>query len=140
MKVFYEVVDTIEEELNAHPFVNTVTYGNIFDVDLNKTTLFPLSHFIVNNATYQGNIWVLNISLLCMGITEGGDNEHYVLNEQMSVINKLFEKLRRGDLHDIPYKLDGNPISIPFKERFENDLIGWETTFNVQVANYMSNE
>ena len=140
MRVFYEVVDTIEEELNADPFVNTVTYGNIFDVDLNKTTLFPLAHFIVNNATYQGNIWVLNMSLIVMGINDGGNNEHYVLNEQLSVVNKLFEKLRRGDLHDTPYKLDGNPISNPFKERFENDLIGWETTFNVHIANRMSNE
>lgn len=140
MRVFYEIVDMIEDELNDHPFTNTVTYGNIFDVDLNKTTLFPLSHFIVNNVTYQGNIWVVNISLMCMGVTDGGNNEHYVLNEQLSVINKLFEKLRRGDLHDTPYKLEGSPICNPFKDRFENDLIGWETTFSVQVANKMSNE
>lgn len=140
MKVFYEIVDTIEEELNNSPFINTVTYGNIFDVDLNKTTLYPLAHFIVNSATYQGRIWVMNLSLMCMGVTDGGLNEHYVLNEQLSVINKLFEKLRRGDLHDTPYKLDGNPIATPFKERFENDLIGWEVTFNVHVANKMSNE
>ena len=140
MRTFYIIVDAIEDELNAHPFVNTVTWGNIFDVDLNKTTLYPLSHYIVNNITYQGNIWVMNISLMCMGVTDGGNNEHYVLNEQLSVINKLFEKLRRGDLHDNPYKLEGTPICNLFKDRFENDLIGWETTFNVQVANTMSNE
>ena len=50
MKGFYQVTDKLKTLLNAEPFVNTVTYGSIDDVDLDKQSIFPLSHIIVNNA------------------------------------------------------------------------------------------
>ena len=46
---FYSVIDNIKAELIASPFVNTVTEGSIFEVDLNKQTIFPLSHIMLNN-------------------------------------------------------------------------------------------
>jgi len=52
MKGFYNITTKIKETLALDAFVNTVTYGDIFEVDLNKQDIFPLSHFIVNNATY----------------------------------------------------------------------------------------
>ena len=140
MNALYNVVDVIETELESHPFVNTVTYGNIFDVNLNKQDIFPLSHFIVNNAVYGGSIWTLNISLLCMAIYDSDDNEHHVLAEQLTVINKILEVLRRGDLRDERYHLTGTPTASPFKERFEADLLGWEVTFDIQVPNTMGND
>ena len=47
MTGFYKLLDTLKAELISSPFVNTVTYGDISDVDLNKQNIFPLSHFIV---------------------------------------------------------------------------------------------
>ena len=49
MQGFYNVTEKIQEALQDEPFVNTVTYGDIFEVDLNKQTIFPLSHFMVSN-------------------------------------------------------------------------------------------
>ena len=49
MKGFYNVTDKLKDTLLAEPFVNTVTFGSLDDVDLNKQTIFPLSHIIVNN-------------------------------------------------------------------------------------------
>ena len=49
MKGFYNVTDKIKDALVAEPFVNTVTFGSIDDVDLNKQTIFPLSHVTVNS-------------------------------------------------------------------------------------------
>jgi len=140
MNALYNVINVIETELNAHPFVNTVTYGNIFDVNLNKQDIFPLAHFIVNTAVYNGSIWTINLSLICMGIYDSDDNEHHVLAEQLSVINKLLEVLRRGDLRDERYHLTGTPGASPFKERFEADLLGWEITFDIEVPNTMGND
>ena len=140
MRTFYKIVDTLEEELLASPFVNTVTYGDIFDVDLKKQSLYPISHFMVNSATHRGSIWVLNISLLCMGLPESNENEHYVLDEQLAVINKIIEKFTRGDLRDDLYELVGQPTATPFKDRGEIGSIGWEITFDIATNNTMGYE
>jgi hypothetical protein len=49
MTKFYDVLDKIKTKLIAEPFCNTVSYGSLDDVDLNKQNIFPLSHIIVNN-------------------------------------------------------------------------------------------
>ena len=56
---FYNITNKIKETLTLEPFVNTVTLGNIDDVDLNKQTIFPLSHITINNTTVATNtlIW-----------------------------------------------------------------------------------
>jgi hypothetical protein len=65
MTGFYNLLDKLKTELKSIPFVNTVTYGDISDIDLSKKTIFPLSHFIVNSFSYNGNVVDMSLSLLC---------------------------------------------------------------------------
>ena len=149
MKGFYNVTQTIKDALLEDAFCNTVTYGDIFEVDLKKQSIFPLSHFIVNNGTYNGSVWTFSISLLCMDIVDyskedttdiftGNNNEQDVFNTQLAVINRLLERLRRGDLRDELYQLVGTPSVEPFKERFDNMLAGWTVSFDIDVVNDMT--
>tara|TARA_R110000822_G_scaffold99352_2_gene224217 strand:- start:2340 stop:2804 length:465 start_codon:yes stop_codon:yes gene_type:complete len=152
MQGFYNLSNKIRETLQLDAFVNTVTYGDLFDVDLNKQTIFPLSHFMIGSATMQSNIWSFNISLLCMDIVDesknfangipdefrGNNNEQDVFNTQLAVANRLLELLLRGDLYVDKYQLDGNPTLEPFVDRFENKLAGWTVTFNVLIPNDMT--
>ena len=91
MSTFYEITQAIKNQLQEDIFVNTVTIGDIFKVDLNKQTIFPLSHIIVNSVSYQGPVLNYNISILSMDIVDeskeevtdifiGNDNEQDVLN------------------------------------------------------------
>jgi len=149
MQGFYNITTKIKETLALDDFVNTVTYGDIFEIDLNKQDIFPLSHFIVNSATLNGSVWQFNMSLLCMDIVDeskedvtdkflGNDNEQDVLNTQMAVINRLLELLRRGDLYSDLYQLEGSPTIEPFVDRFDNKLAGWTLTFDVLIPNGMT--
>ena len=149
MKGFYQITTTIKDQLYKDAFVNTVSSGDIFEIDLNKQTIFPLSHIIVNNATYNGNTWLFNISVLCMDVVDfskteqtdqflTNDNEQDVLHTQLMVINRLLEVLRRGSLYDDLYQLQGTPNCEPFVDRFENKIAGWTVTFDVMVANEMT--
>jgi hypothetical protein len=149
MKGFYQVTTAIKDQLYKDIFVNTVSSGDIFEIDLNKQTIFPLSHIIVNNATYNGNTWLFNISVLCMDVVDfskteqtdqflTNDNEQDVLHTQLMVINRLLEVLRRGTLYDDLYQLQGTPNCEPFVDRFENKIAGWTVTFDVMVANEMT--
>lgn len=149
MKGFYQITTAIKDQLYKDVFVNTVSSGDIFEIDLNKQTIFPLSHIIVNNAQYNGNVWIFNISVLCMDVVDfskteqtdqflTNDNEQDVLHTQLMVINRLLEVLRRGSLFDDLYQLQGTPNCEPFVDRFENKIAGWTVTFDVMVSNEMT--
>ena len=145
---YYELTQAIKTQLNKDLFVNTVTIGDIFKVDLNKQTIFPLSHIIINSATYQGATWTYNVSILCMDIVDeskdqttdiflGNDNEQDVLNTQLIVVNRFLEVLRRGEMSG-NYELSGTPSVEFFTERFENKLAGVTVTFDMVIANEMT--
>jgi len=144
---FYNTLDKLKEALEASDFVNTVTYGDITDIDLAKRTIFPLSHFMLNNFTYQDNIIIFSGSLLCMDIVDvikredglndlnQNTNEANVLNTQMSVIIKVLDSLKSGDLHRDRYKLVGDPTVEAFSDRFDNRLTGWVADFQIAIVN-----
>jgi hypothetical protein len=43
--------------------------------------------------------------------------------------------MRRGDLYTLGFQLNGNANYEAFSDRFENKLVGWTITFNVEAAN-----
>ena len=125
MQGFYKVTETIKEQLLSDPNVNTVTTGDITRIDLGKQTLFPLSHIIINNASNEDNVLRFNLSILSMDIVDvskeevvdifvGNNNEQDILNTQLSVLNKLVQVLRGGNLHVDLYQVDGTPTFEPF--------------------------
>jgi len=148
MSTFYEITQAIKNTLQDDLFVNTVTTGDIFKVDLNKQTIFPLSHIIVNSVSYQGNVLNYNISILCMDIVDeskdkvtdiflGNDNEQDVLNTQLAVANRFLELLRRNNLRE-HYQLVNDTANIEFfRERFENKIAGVTVTFDMTIQNNM---
>jgi hypothetical protein len=133
----YKIIKEIKDALLDEPFVNTVTEGDIFEIDLNKQTMFPLSHIIINQATHQGNVLSFNITILLMDIINQKDDSNKVdiWNTQLLVATRVLNRLNRGDLRDVFFELTGNPTYEPFTERFENDLAGWAITFDVLVRN-----
>jgi hypothetical protein len=146
---FYNVLEKIKDTLGAEPFVNTITYGNIDDVDLNKQNIFPLSHIIVNNTTIQERVLTFNISVLAMDVVDiskdettnifrGNDDEQDILNTQLAVLTRLSSILKRGTLYDNKYQLDGDVTCEPFVDRFENKIAGWTGTFSIIVQNDMT--
>lgn len=149
MNGFYTIIDKLKAHLDADIFVNTVSEGDIFKVDLAKQTIFPLAHIMVNTATFEGNVIRFNVSLIAMDIVDvskdevaniylGNDNEQDVLNTQLVVLNRVYELMRRGELYRDLFEVDGNPTCEPFTERFENLLAGWTMTFDVIIPNEMS--
>jgi len=143
---FYLLTDKIKEELLSNEHINTVTFGDITEVDLSKQTIFPLGHIMINNVTHQERVLSFSITVMTMDVVDtskeatvdlfaGNDNEQDVLNTQLAISNRLVEKLRSGTLYTSKYQLDGNPVCEPFVDRFENKIAGWATTITVYVQN-----
>ena len=143
---FYQITETIETQLLSDVNVNTVTTGDIFDIDLSKQSIFPLAHIIVNSVTLQEQVISFNITVMAMDIVDeskkettdifvGNNNEQDVLNTQLAVLNKLQMVLRRGTLYSDKFQLEGDATLEPFYERFDNRLAGYAATMNVIIHN-----
>ena len=146
---YFDIIDKLKSHFESDAIINTVSQGDIFDIDLNKQTIFPLAHIIVNTATFEENVIRYNISILAMDITDtskkespnkfdGNDNELWVLNSMLAVQNRCYELLRRGTLYSEKFQVDGSPTCEPFTERFENKLGGFTMTFDVLIPNDMT--
>jgi hypothetical protein len=149
MTGFYDILDKLKWHFDNDEIVNTVTQGDIFQVDLNKQTIFPLTHIMVNSSTLSDNTQTFNVSLIAMDIvdiskTETTDifqennNELDVLNTQHHVLNRCYQQMLHGNLWDEQFVVETDPTLEPFTERFENLLAGWTMTFDVTVPNDMT--
>ena len=145
---YFNIIDKLKEHFINDPLVSTCSQGDIFEVDLNKQTIFPLVHLIVNSATFEGSVVRYNISIMAMDIVDitkdetvskfdGNNNELWVLNTMLQVLNRCYVLLRRGDLYSDKFQIDGQPSAEPFTERFENKLAGWVLTADILIPSDM---
>jgi|TARA_R110000744_G_scaffold88405_3_gene172351 hypothetical protein len=143
---FYQLTETIKNELLADKNVNTVTTGDITDVNLNKQDIFPLGHIIINSVIDEEQVLRFNISILACDIVDqskeltvdrfkGNNDVQDILNTQLGVLNRLTQRLRKGTLYTQMYQLEGNPSLQPFYDRFENQLAGWTVSMDVLIYN-----
>jgi hypothetical protein len=143
---FYQITNTIKEQLLKDDNINTVTTGDLSQVNLGKQDIFPMGHIIINNVVVGEQVLRFNISVLAMDIVNqskeetvdvftGNDNVQDILNTQLVVLNNLIQLLNRGDLHTDMYQLDGEPNLEPFYDRFENELAGWMATMDILIYN-----
>lgn len=149
MKQVYQTTTKIKEALEAEPFINTVTFGSLNDVDLDKQTIFPLGHITINSTSVATNVFRFSMSILVMDIVDiskeettdrftGNDNEQDVLNTTLAVLTRVLNIMQRADLYREKYQIEDVVSCEPFVDRFENKLAGWAATFTVTVQNDMT--
>ena len=143
---FFQLTETIKQELLLDQNINTVTTGDITDVNLNKQDIFPLGHIIINNVVDEEQILRFNITILACDIVNqskeetmdrfrGNNDMQDILNTQLAVLNRLIQRLRMGTLYTDMYQLDSSPNLTPFYDRFENQLAGWSATMDIMIYN-----
>tara|TARA_R100000654_G_scaffold75036_1_gene110994 strand:- start:485 stop:946 length:462 start_codon:yes stop_codon:yes gene_type:complete len=145
MRQVYTVLDKIKNILRANGITKTVTFGDITEVDLNKTTIFPLAHVIFGNVTFSEHILTASIRILCLDVVDvtkekqtedimfGNDNLQDILNTQLQVVNDIQQEMRRGDSFSDNFQINSSVVAEPFQDNFENQLAGWGVTINIEV-------
>lgn len=145
---YYNILETLRDELEGNDSINTITKGDITQISLAKADMFPLAHIIVNTCTLINQAHQWNITIMCMDIVDiskeattdvfrGNDNQDDILNTQLAVCSRIVERFRGGTLHQNGFQLlqDSDPIVEPFFDRFEHKLVGWALTFDVLSQN-----
>tara|TARA_R110002012_G_scaffold87778_1_gene216867 strand:+ start:833 stop:1318 length:486 start_codon:yes stop_codon:yes gene_type:complete len=147
----YQILDDMKEFLRQGDFTNTVSFGDISDVDLDKTTIFPLAHINIDNALINESTIEFDLNIMAMDIIDennlavdehdyfyGNDNLQDILNSQLSVLQRLHVNLTRGNLRDSLLATEESLSAQPFKDRFVNVLAGWTATIKLVVPNTSS--
>ena len=147
MTQIYDVLEKIKQNLSSNGITNTVTFGDITEVDLDKTTMYPLSHIVLGNVSFEERVMNVEVRVLCVDVVDvnkeeesedmfyGNDNTQDILNTQIQVINGLQQELRRGELFSDKLQLTTDITASPFLDNFENQLAGWAATIEIEMAN-----
>tara|TARA_R100000388_G_C7234052_1_gene156612 strand:+ start:472 stop:933 length:462 start_codon:yes stop_codon:yes gene_type:complete len=145
MRQVYTILDKVKEILRANGITKTVTFGDLTEVDLNKTTIFPLAHVFFGNVTFSDRILSANIRILCLDIVDvtkekqtedmmfGNDNLQDILNTQLQVVNDIQQEMRRGNAFSDNFQVTSDIVAEPFQDNFENQLAGWGVTISIEV-------
>ena len=145
MNTLYKLVDKLKAELDSNKLIKTVTIGDITDVDLNKTTLFPLAHIALGNATITESTLAIELNIMLMDIVDvnkeseggflGNDNEYDVLNSMLAAGTRVVQNFQRGQGYAEGYQMDGEAQVEFFTDRFEDKLAGVSIDFRVELSN-----
>ena len=157
-KTYNNVINTLKNIGDMHGQITTTTTGDIYDIDLEKNTLFPLMHINPVNVTtgesqlnFSFQIFIMDLVSQDANWTETQiqsaaflNNEQEVLSSTLqtsvdliSIFRNSIEQSLQGvdDINQPTYFTDGEFTIEPFTERFDNQLTGWVFTLEVQVHN-----
>lgn len=134
-KTYNNVIDTIKCVGEGHLQIQTVTTGDIWDIDLSKLTLFPLLHVNIINVNASKGQLQHNFQLVVADIVEPDEeNEQEVLSDTLSIMLDIVSIFKSGETlyhynqthgEETRYWTSDDFTIEPFTERFDNTLAGW---------------
>tara|TARA_R110002020_G_scaffold21591_2_gene73480 strand:+ start:953 stop:1462 length:510 start_codon:yes stop_codon:yes gene_type:complete len=142
-KTYNNVIDTIKCVGEEHLQIQAVTTGDIWDVDLNKNTLFPLLHIATIDVNASAGQLQHNFQLVVADIVEPNEaeNEQEVLSDTLSIALDIIATFRSSSTlylssasvgQEARYFTADDFTLEPFTERFDNTLSGW--TVNLPIV------
>jgi|TARA_R110000803_G_scaffold92382_2_gene159858 hypothetical protein len=144
-KNYNNTIDTLKQLGANHYQIKTVTTGDIWEIDLEKNTLFPLMHVNPINAVAATHQMTLNFQIFIMDLVFNDEsNEQEVLSDCLSICNDLIGTLKNGESlylsnvdqgENAAYFTEGDVTIEPFTERFDNSVTGWVFTLPIVIEN-----
>lgn len=161
-KTYNNVVNTLLRLGEYHEQIETVSVGDIYDLDLEKGTKFPLLHINPTSVTTGESQLSYNFQVFIMDmVSEKSDwqtkqhadltklvntknNEQEVFNQTLQISTDFIGMLRHSKRQsmrgtndiDVPiYFTEGEFTIEPFQERFDNLCCGWVFQVGVLVQN-----
>ena len=85
-KTYNNVIDTFKNLGTNHLQISTTTVGDIFDIDLEKNTKYPLMHLNPVNVQTRRTELVYNFQVFIMDLVEpDGSNEQEVYSDVLQI-------------------------------------------------------
>ena len=147
-KTYNNVIDTIKCVGEQHLQIQKVTTGDIWEIDLEKNTEFPLFHINPVNVVLAKNQKSFNFQLFVMDLVEPNEsNEQEVLSDMLEIMTDIVGVFKHGELlyqydedngEEPRYFIEDDFTCEPFTERFDNSVTGWVMDFTVTVESELN--
>ena len=162
-KTYNNVVNTLLRLGEYHEQIETTSVGDIWQVDLEKNTKFPLMHvnpttvvtgesqltynfqiFIMDMVTEKDNWTLNNASANFPKLVKTLSNEQDVFNETLQIVTDFIGLLRHSsrqslegvnDINEPLYFTQDQFTIEPFQERFDNLCCGYVFNIGILVQN-----
>ena len=162
-KTYNNVINTLLRLGEYHDQISTTSVGDIWEIDMEKNTKFPLMHLTPINVSTGESELIYNFQVFIMDMvsekedwTENNananfaklvkklNNEQDVFNECLQISTDLISMLRHSerqslagvnDINSAIYFTNGDFTLEPFQERFDNLLCGYVFQIGVLVQN-----
>ena len=143
-KTYNNVIDTLKRLGENHLQISTTTVGDIFDIDLEKNTKYPLMHINPVNVTTGRVGLTYNFQIFVMDLVDVGEyNEQQVYNDVLQTCidiiailsNSQWQSQLAIDINAPVYFAEGDYTLEPFTERFDQSVTGWVFQIGVNVDN-----
>lgn len=136
--------------MNNHPTIAQVSQGDIFQLDDNQFTIYPIGHVTILGANFQPSSTDYTIQIIVADKIKNKNNESVPRTNDMqvpfydvddvvdihanmlSVVNDLVSYTQYS-LHN--FEINGTINNEPFEERFNNGLAGWVCSFTLSTHN-----
>ena len=143
-KTYNNLIDKLKAIGNDHHQISTVTTGDIFDIDLSKTTKYALMHINPVNVVTARYGLTYNFQIFVMDLVEpDNSNEQQVYSTVLQICvdlisifsNSTWQSADNQDLNAPIYFTEGDYTLEPFTERFDQAVTGWVFQIGINVDN-----
>ena len=143
-KTYNNVIDALKGLGEQHNQISTTTTGDIWDIDLEKNTKYPLMHINPINVTTGRVGLTYNFQIFVMDLVEPGlENQQDVYNDVLQTCVDIISIFRNSkwqaqlslDLDAPVYFTEGDYTLDPFTERFDQAVTGWVFQIGILVDN-----
>jgi len=136
--MIYSAIQVIKEELQEIPLINTITEGDLSDVDMDDKTIYPLAHIIVNTWQDLTPIVQFSVDIIFADIVDDSvkieSNKQDIWNQQALIGAALLQSIRNGSqcCKYLTELVSTQPSQL-FTDRFENALAGTVVSFTFNM-------
>ena len=148
--LYYNVLEYFKTIMVNHPSIAQVSQGDIFQVDDNQFTIYPLGHVTILAANFGEKTTDYTIQLVIADKIKNKNNESEPRTNAMQV--PFYDVDDVVDIHDNTlgivndlvsftqyslesFAINGQVNNEPFAERFNNGLAGFVSTFTLTTHN-----
>ena len=140
---YLDFIDKVKEHFESEVLIERVQNEDLDDFDLDKSTVYPLALFYVENVNIgtPTNTFILQLmvlDILDINKESGENNENFIWNQSLAIVNNFVSRLRRGDLFSDLVQVSDEVIAEKISDRFDKGLAGIGATINIEVPNQMT--
>lgn len=146
MNSLFALTDAIKQELDSNVLLNSVSYGDVDEIELLKTNKYPLAHVGISTGTISDSTSTIELSVIFIQQVDEvktqedsfNDSELYAQNNMLAAATRLVQVLKRGDLYAQGFQLEDDATVDFFGDRFTDKVAGVTVDMTVTIKNSVS--